>query len=69
MSYTKEQILSIIKEEVTFNSHIEQVWLSEDGLNFTWNENSKNYKTSFSREEILNPEQTKKEVKTTTKNK
>jgi hypothetical protein len=69
MSYTKEQILSIIKEEVAFNSHIEQVWLSEDGLNFTWNENSKNYKTSFSREEILNPEQTKKEVKTTTKNK
>lgn len=69
MSYTKEQILSIIKEEVAFNSHIEQVWLSEDGLKFTWNENSKNYKTSFSREEILNPEQTKKEVKTTTKNK
>jgi hypothetical protein len=69
MSYTKEQILSIIKEEVAFNSHIEQVWLSEDGLNFTWNENSKNYKTSFSREEILNPESTKKEVKTTTKNK
>jgi hypothetical protein len=69
MSYTKEHILSIIKEEVAFNSHIEQVWLSEDGLNFTWNENSKNYKTSFSREEILNPEQTKKEVKTTTKNK
>jgi len=69
MSYTKEQILSIIKEEVAFNSHIEQVWLSEDGLNFTWNKNSKNYPTSFSREEILNPEQTKKEVKTTTKNK
>lgn len=69
MSYTKEQILSIIKEEVAFNSHIEQVWLSEDGLNFTWNENNKNYPTSFSREEILNPESTKKEVKTTTKNK
>ena len=69
MSYTKEQILSIIKEEVAFNSHIEKVWLSEDGLNFTWNENNKNYPTSFSREEILNPESTKKEVKTTTKNK
>lgn len=69
MSYTKEQVLSIIKEEVAFNSHISTIWLSEDGLNFTWNENSKNYKTSFSREEILNPESTKKEVKTTTKNK
>lgn len=69
MSYTKEQILSIIKEEVAFNSHIEQIWLSEDGLSFTWNENCKNYPTSFSREEILNPESTKKEVKTTTKNK
>lgn len=69
MSYTKEQILSIIKEEVAFNSHIEKVWLSEDGLNFTWNTNQNNYPTSFSREEILNPESTKKEVKTTTKNK
>ena len=69
MSYTKEQILSIIKEEVAFNSHIEKVWLSEDGLSFTWNTNQNNYPTSFSREEILNPESTKKEVKTTTKNK
>ena len=69
MSYTKEQVLSIIKEEVAFNSHIEKVWLSEDGLSFNWNTNHNNYPTSFSREEILNPESTKKEVKTTTKNK
>ena len=69
MEGTKEQILSIIKDEVSRNSHISTIWLSEDGLDFTWNTNQKNYPTSFSREEILNPEQTKKEVKTTTKNK